>query len=113
MGKKKDTADAIELEEEEEEDVEIEEEEVDEEAVEQVKGEEDEDEETEAEETEEEDEEKKDEDKKAPGVAVRDSILAEGVSAKIFYIFMQNVWPILKKNGWEKVRTSMAMLLVS
>jgi TATA-binding protein-associated factor Taf7 len=110
MGKKKDTADDIELEEEEEEDVEIEDEEVDEEPVEQVKDEEDEDEETEAEETEEEDGEKE-EAKKAPGVAVRDSKLAEGITATIFNIFMQNVWPILKKNGWEKVRTFMAILV--
>lgn len=91
-----DEADAIELEEEEEEEIEIEDE-GDEEEVEQV--EENEDEETE--------DEEEVEEEKAPMVDVRDSKLAEGIPASNFITFMQNVWPILKKNGWEKVRTQL------
>jgi hypothetical protein len=98
MGKKtkEEEADGVELEEEEEEDVEMEEEGVDEE-VDEAQGEEDEEDEG----TDEDEDEE--ESTKAAGVDVRDSKLAGGMPAATFNTFMQDVWPILKKNGWEKV----------
>lgn len=91
-----DVADAMELEEEEEEEeVELEE---DDEVEEEEQEEEDE---------ETEDEEEEDEEEDEPSIDVRDSKLAEGLPVSNFVSFMTNVWPILKKHGWRKVRQTM------